>query len=79
MTRMLNSDFPFKISTNSSSNELDINGEASVTIKFAWEYDTGNDELDTKYGVDSYKYYQDNAGKPAIQVKIKIKAEQKAT
>lgn len=76
MTRMLNEDFPFKISVVCSSNQLDINEEATVTMRFTWAYDTGNDELDTQYGVDSYKYYQNNEGQPAIQVKIKIKAQQ---
>lgn len=77
MTRMLEEDFPFKISVVCSSTELAINGEATVTMSFTWEYESGDDELDTQYGVDSYKYYEENEGKPAIQAKIKIMAQQK--
>lgn len=77
MTRMLEEDFPFQISVVSSSNELDINEEATVTMSFTWAYESGDDELDTQYGVDSYKYYEDNEGEPAIQAKIKLKAQQK--
>lgn len=77
MTKMLNEEFPFKISVVASSTELAVNGEATLKMSFTWEYETGNDELDTQYGVDSYKYYQDNEGEPAIEVKIKIIAQQK--
>lgn len=77
MTRMLNEDFPFKINVTLNSTELTPTAESSITMGFSWQYDSGNDELDTQYGVDSYKYYQDNAGQPAIQVKIKIIAQQK--
>lgn len=76
MNRMLSEDFPFKINVVCSSDQLDINGSATVSMSFTWAYDSGNDELDTKYGVDSYKYYEDNSGEPAIQAKIKIKAQQ---
>lgn len=76
MNRMLSEDFPFKINVVCSSDQLDINGSATVDMGFSWAYDSGNDELDTKYGVDSYKYYEDNSGEPAIQAKIKIRAQQ---
>ena len=76
LKRMINEDFPFKITITNSSDILDINQEATVGMKFAWEYDTGDDELDTQYGVDSYEYYQNNPGKSAIEVRIKIIAQQ---
>lgn len=76
LKRMINEDFPFKITITNSSDILDIDQEASVGMKFAWEYDTGDDELDTQYGVDSYEYYQNNPEKSAIEVRIKIIAQQ---
>ena len=76
MTRMIKEDFPFKITVESSSKLLEIGGTASITMKFKWNYENGNDELDTQYGVDSYNYYQNNEGESAIQTKIKLKAEQ---
>ena len=39
MTRMLNEDFPFKINVTCSSNELDINAVATVTMNFTWAYE----------------------------------------
>lgn len=76
MIRMLKEDFPFKIEATCSLNQLVANGNATVSMKFNWAYESGDDALDTKYGVDSYKYYEQNAGQPAIQAKIKIKAQQ---
>lgn len=76
MNRMLQEDFPFKINVTCSSTQLDINADATVSMSFTWAYESGNDALDTQYGVDSYKYYEDNAGKPAIEAKIKIRAQQ---
>lgn len=76
LKRMISEDFPFKITITNSSDILDINQEANVTMKFAWEYDTGDDALDTQYGVESYEYYQNNPGKSAIEVRIKIVAQQ---
>ncbi len=78
LKKMLEEDFPFKITVSINSNDLTMNGgEATINVKFTWEYESGDDELDTKYGVDSFKYYQENTGKPAIEVKIKLRAEQK--
>lgn len=76
MIKMLNEDNPFKIVAICSSDVLDLNGEANVKISFSWKYEAGNDENDTKFGIDSYKYYKDNEGKSAIEVKIKIVAKQ---
>lgn len=78
LAQMLTEDFPFEITVTVSSNDLAMNGgEATINVKFTWEYESGDDELDTQYGVDSYKYYQENTGKSAIEIKIKLKAEQK--
>ena len=80
LAQMLLEDFPFEITVNVSSTDLAMNGgEATINVKFTWAYESGDDELDTQYGVDSYKYYQDNTGKSAIEIKIKLKAEQKNT
>ena len=76
MIRMIDEDFPFKITIEATSDKLEINETANITMNFNWDYENGNDELDTKYGVDSYKYYQENSGESAIQIKIKLKAEQ---
>ena len=76
MSRMIEEDFPFKITVETSVETLEVNETASISMKFNWDYETGNDELDTQYGVDSYNYYQNNAGESAIEAKIKLKAEQ---
>lgn len=76
MIKMLSQENPFRIVASSSTDTLDINEETSIKMSFSWEYDSGNDENDTKFGIDSYKYYKDNVGKSAVEVKIKIVAKQ---
>lgn len=73
---MLANDFPFKLVITSTKEELDRGQMASVTINFSWDYESGDDTLDTKYGVDSYNYYQANDGKAPITAKIKISVQQ---
>lgn len=76
MTRMLEEDFPFRVDVETSTEILQAHNAGTVAMKFNWAYDGGNDELDTQYGVDSYKYYEENPDKSAIQIKIKVKAQQ---
>lgn len=76
MIRMLEEDFPFSVAVETSTEILQAHNAGTVAMKFNWEYDSGNDELDTQYGVDSYKYYEENPDKSAIQIKIKVKAQQ---
>lgn len=76
MVRMLANDFPFKLIVTSTKDQLDIGQNASVSISFSWEFEGGDDSLDTKYGVDSYKYYQENNGEAPIKAKIKINVQQ---
>ena len=76
MVRMLTNDFPFKLTVTSTGEQLDTGQMASVTIKFSWEFENGDDSLDTKYGVDSYQYYQENDGEAPIKAKIKINVQQ---
>lgn len=76
MVRMLANDFPFKLVVTSTGDELNIGQMASVTISFSWDFESGDDSLDTKYGEDSYQYYQDNNGEAPIKAKIKINVQQ---
>lgn len=76
LVAMLANDFPFKLIITSTKDELDTGQMASVTINFSWDYEGGDDSLDTKYGVDSYNYYQENDGKAPITAKIKISVQQ---
>ena len=79
MARMIAEDYPFLITITADTAQLAVGGSGAVTMGFEWDYESGDDDLDTQYGVDSYNYYQTNTGSPAIEVKIKIKAQQHRT
>lgn len=76
MITKLQTEYPFKIIVNCDKTQLDVDGNASVKMKLTWDYDNNDDDKDTQYGVDSYNYYQANPGSSAIEVVIKIKAQQ---
>jgi hypothetical protein len=75
LLRMLEEDFPFIVTVSSTSEQLNTTEVATVDVKFNWSYE-GNDEIDTEYGINSYKYYEENENQSAIQIKIKISAQQ---
>lgn len=84
MIRMLEQDFPFKINLSCSSYSLETGQSASVSLEFEWPYGNDSDEIsskdeeDTKYGVGSYEYYEENGeNKPAMQIKVKLLVKQK--
>ena len=79
MARMIAEDYPFLITITADTAQLAVGGSGAITMGFEWDYESGDDDLDTQYGVDSYNYYQSNTGSPAIEVKIKIKAQQHRT
>lgn len=76
LLEILEEDYPFKIIISSSEEQLATGEFGNVTIQFSWAYESGNDELDTQYGIDSFEYYQENEGKSPIEARIKIKAQQ---
>lgn len=70
---MLNTDYPFKITFNISSNSISAgNGVSTYTIGINWPYESGDDELDTYWGTKAYEFKEDNPDDPCIELKVKI-------
>lgn len=62
---MLENDFPFTITIDTSAIATGVLGQDEtgiITVSMTWPYESGNDELDTKWGMDAYSYYQNHAG-----------------
>lgn len=69
--------YPFVIELLASNDKLEpYNGEASFKVKMNWEYESGNDELDTKWGTNAYNYKKNNPNKPGLQIVIELKITQ---
>lgn len=73
----LQNDFPFHITFDLTSETLDTSvGSSTFTVYCEWDYESGNDTLDTYWGQQSYTYNSNNPGAPSIELTVKIQAVQ---
>ena len=72
----LKTNYPFKIELSSSNGVIEISGKETVTINVYWDYESGNDELDTYWGTKSYDYHQLYPDNSSLSLVIKITAYQ---
>lgn len=72
----LKTNYPFKIELSSSNGIIEISGKETVTINVYWDYESGNDELDTYWGNKSYDYHQLYPDNSSLSLVIKITAYQ---
>ncbi|MDO4376041.1 MAG: hypothetical protein Q4C33_02585 [bacterium] len=69
--------YPFKIELSASNDKLEpLNGEATFNVKMNWQYESGNDELDTKWGTDAYNYKKNNPDEPGLKIVVELKITQ---
>lgn len=77
LREMLEDDFPFKFSFESSSDVIaSMVGAETFEISLNWDYESGDDETDTEWGEAAFTYYATNPTDPAIEVRLKIYAIQ---
>lgn len=73
LVKVLKNNYPFKFDFSVSSSSLDADvGEAFYYIDANWPFESGNDELDTKWGIKASEYKKQHPDKPSIILKIKI-------
>ena len=61
----------------SSLDIIKANGdEVTISISASWDYDSGNDEEDTKWGNRAYDYHKDNPDLSSVKLLIKVSAIQ---
>ena len=44
----------------------------SFNVSVKWDYESGNDELDTYWGNQAYLYKESHPDEPCIQISIKL-------
>ena len=79
---MMETDFPFKLSVEvegEDGNIIPIDETKNVSIKLVWPFESGNDELDTKWGQDAYEYYERSSENTCIHIELLLKVRQIAT
>ena len=74
----IENEYPFFLSlaTENNNNTLTAENEAKLKIAFTWAYESGDDERDTSYGTTAYDFYNENPGKDAIELVVKIIVKQ---
>lgn len=72
----LKNSYPFSIDFSLSNEVIDVDGEASITIKVTWPYESGNDEEDTLWGDKAYNYHELYPEDDSIKIVVKVMAYQ---
>ncbi len=77
LSEKMENEFPFTITIEKTEENLVAeSGEGTFTITFSWEFESGNDELDTEWGEKAYEFYQENTDQTSFSMQIKLVAEQ---
>lgn len=70
---ILANNFPFKITVETSSETIALgDGEETYTFGVLWPFESDDDELDTLWGVNAYKYKESNPDNPSITLNVKV-------
>ncbi len=73
----LQNDFPFKVTVTLGSTHLPAHtGTTTVNVKLEWQYESGNDELDTEYGTNAYNFITEHPDTPCVHLEIELRAKQ---
>ena len=76
----MQTEYPFKILIEKDGTALeDGTGNGKFTISVEWPFESGDDELDTKWGNKAYEYYSLHPGENCITLNVELKALQKQT
>ncbi|MBR3163423.1 MAG: hypothetical protein IKF17_04935 [Clostridia bacterium] len=74
---IISNNYPFKISIEKDETDLAAeNGTGYFKITVKWDYESGNDELDTEWGRKAYNFYNENPGEDSIEINLLLKATQ---
>lgn len=76
--KKITEEYPFKITITKediSSTDTKLIGRYKIVVD--WEFESGNDEEDTKWGNNAYEFYQKNPNKSFMELNINFIASQK--
>lgn len=70
-------EYPFKLTFEIDNTNLDEeNGSADFDIKLVWNFESGDDALDTKWGERAYEYNKNHPSSSSIYVEVDVSATQ---
>ena len=69
--------YPFKLNIEIENGSMEANGgKDNINFNFTWPFESGDDELDTKWGYKAYQYKEENPDSKSIILIIKVTATQ---
>lgn len=69
--------YPFKLTfTIDNSNLNSENGSSDFVILLRWDFESGDDALDTAWGERAYEYNRTHPGESSIHAEIEVRATQ---
>ena len=72
--------YPFKLTIQVENGNMTANGgRDNISFRFSWPYESGDDELDTKWGYKAYQYKEENPDSKSIILVIKVMATQSSS
>ena len=74
---IITNNYPFRITIEKDETNLSAeNGVGYFTITVEWDYESGNDQLDTEWGQRAYNFYNTHPGEETIELNLLLKATQ---
>lgn len=71
--------YPFKLTFEIDNSNLNSeNGSADFVILLKWDFESGNDDLDTAWGERAYEYNRTHPNQPSIHAEIEVRATQES-
>ena len=69
--------YPFKLNIEIENGSMEAKGgKDNIKFNFTWPFESGDDELDTKWGYKAYQYKEENPDSKSIILIIKVTATQ---
>ncbi len=74
---LIKTKYPFKLNIEIENGSMEAKGgKDNINFNFTWPFESGDDELDTKWGYKAYQYKEENPDSKSIILIIKVTATQ---
>lgn len=77
---ILTNNYPFEVSIDIDETGFGtVDGIGYYTITVSWDFESGDDDLDTYWGSKAYDFYENHPGEESIEINILLIATQSAS
>ena len=76
LVSMLANNYPFSINISLTNNVVNPGRTELFNLDVTWPYESGNDELDTQWGIQAYNYRTNNQTSDCILITAEVRVNQ---